>query len=106
MGLPRSRTSRTDPHEGRRPPPHLRRYSSVYRGVAWSIGLAAVVVAGLLWMHAPITYEAAPGQVLDVRLPDGSNVILNSGTKLRRARLFEGLLGSRTVQLEGRRSST
>lgn len=71
------------------------------RLLAWSTPFALAAVLALVWLGRPVAYEAAPGERLDVRLPDGSTVTLNSGTTLRRSRLFDSPFAARTVRLEG-----
>lgn len=71
------------------------------RVAAWVVPFGLAAVLALVWIGWPVTYQAVPGERLDVRLPDGSAVTLNSGTTLRRARLFATPFAARTVRLEG-----
>lgn len=96
--LARSQTNgatRHDDHPPRRHPQPRRRVAP------WAAPLALTAALALVWIGWPVTYQAAPGERLDIRLPDGSTVTLNSGTTLRRARLFATPFAARNVRLEG-----
>lgn len=70
------------------------------RWVGWAALAAAVLVGGLgfFWWLQPVTQAARPGEHLTVTLPDGSQVELNSGSRLQYARRFGDV---RSVQLTG-----
>lgn len=70
------------------------------RWVGWATLAAAVLIGGLslFWWLRPVTQAAMPGEQLTVTLPDGSQVELNSGSRLQYARRFGD---ARTVQLTG-----
>lgn len=64
----------------RRPPPRLAWIAGSLAALALLIGLGA-------WMR-PVSVAVPPGQTLTVALPDGSDVQLNSGSRLRYRRHF------------------
>lgn len=47
-----------------------------------------IVAIGTSWLFSNVVYEAPLGQKLSFKLPDGSQVELNSGSELRHNRLF------------------
>lgn len=62
---------------------------------------AAVVVAGLVgvaFLVRPVSYVSPPGETLAVTLPDGSHVLMNSGSAITHPRWF---LTARNVELTG-----
>ncbi len=71
------------------------------RVMAVAATLALLFAAGLfLWNRsAPITVTAAPGEVAEVTLPDGSRVELNSGATLSYPEAFG--VDARNVKLDG-----
>ena len=74
----------------------LRRYRfRLIAGVAVVLLLGAVGLA--LWIQ-PVTHTAPVGERLTVNLPDGSSVVLNSGSSVHYARAFDD---KRRVTLEG-----
>lgn len=73
---------------------------------AWGVVLAALVLAGGLWLwRQPVTVTAPAGQQRTATLPDGSTVELNSGTRLAYRRGFQAWpfvdADERTVRLDG-----
>ena len=89
------------PEPGRRAPdrPARRPARAVGRRRAWAAGTAALAaVVALAWWAVPVTHHAAAGETVVVRLPDGSEAVLNSGSRLRHGRW---LGGGRRVALVG-----
>ncbi|NNF57725.1 MAG: hypothetical protein HKN04_05740 [Rhodothermaceae bacterium] len=72
------------------------------RHTAWALGsLAAATLLAFLWVQQPAIVTAPAGERVLVQLADGSTVTLNSGSTLRRARLFGRVGDARAVALEG-----
>lgn len=67
--------------------PATRRWASRPWPVAAAVVALVVVAVGLFWLR-PVTITAPAGDVLAVHLPDGSEVELNSGSRLTYRRLF------------------
>ena len=68
----------------------------------WKYAAAALFVFGLIGagvFFTPVEIQVPNGQLVTVRLPDNSEVTLNSGSELTYARWFNIL--DRTVSLEG-----
>lgn len=61
--------------------------------------LVILVMAGIFWWTRPVIHEAPFGDQLSVYLPDGSEVSLNSGSRLSHARSFGG--NTREITLRG-----
>lgn len=61
------------------------------RSSAWiyaSLAALLLLSAGLFWISQPVRISVAAGETLNVLLPDGSEVMLNSGSELHHNRLF------------------
>jgi transmembrane sensor len=82
-----------------RPPARLHATAARFR---WKRPLLVVcMVAGILWSAWSlrfVTAEVGPGERAELRLPDGSLALLNSGSTIRYPRWF---LGGRELVLEG-----
>jgi transmembrane sensor len=80
-----------------------RRMLQSWRAAAATLALLAMA-GWWLWQNqsAPVAlaYATAAGEVLETKLPDGSQVILNEHTSLQLPASFEGL-AARNVQLNG-----
>lgn len=98
MATTPSRRHRTDR-------PQVRRSRTGTRAFRW-VGLAVLIVAGVLWyVQQPVVMHASEGGLLTATLPDGSTVELNSGSTLSYPRQFSILPGwqkdEREVYLKG-----
>ncbi len=64
-----------------------------------------LIAAGFFYWNTPVVVEAPPGEVATIALPDGSQIELNSGTKVRYKRNFGALPfakpETRFVELDG-----
>jgi transmembrane sensor len=86
-----------------RPQP-VRRAAPRLGMVGIAAAVACVVAGTLVWQRRPRAapvreYTTPPGQRLQLELPDGSDVLLSVGTRLRVPRDFG--VGARAVELEG-----
>lgn len=70
----------------------------------WAVTAAAVLIVavGAWLLLQPASVHAPPGETLPATLPDGSTVVLNSGSRLAYARPFTW--GARSVRLTGEAS--
>lgn len=69
------------------------------RGMAIAAMIVLLMGVGIFLGLSPISHHAPSGETLSATLPDGSSVLLNSGTTLSYARWFG--IASRDVKLEG-----
>lgn len=86
-------------------PAHRQRVRRGY-GIAIAASLIVIFMAAGLWvMYRPTIHQTAAAEQRTVQLPDGSQVELNSATRLRVASRFENTLhgesNARRVRLEG-----
>ncbi len=64
--------------------------TGINKSVIYSIAAALLIFAvGIIWMNKDITVKAPPGQFTDVTLPDGTQVLLNSGSVISYNRFFK-----------------
>lgn len=92
--LPKIKSDRAPRSRGR---DGARRWRSVK--IFAALATALVLVGSWFWLAVPQTFTAAHGEQLVVTLPDGSNVELNSGSRLEYRRPLLGW--NRAVKLEG-----
>ncbi|NBC17862.1 MAG: hypothetical protein GVY18_11175 [Bacteroidetes bacterium] len=73
--------------------------SAGVRGIALAACIALLVAVGLFWWQQPVSVTAPAGEIVQVTLPDGSTVALNSGSTVA----YTGAYGSqrRDVRLVG-----
>ncbi len=75
------------------------------RWVSLAASFAILMAAGLWFWNIPVTENGVPGQIVNVQLPDGSSVELNSGATLTYQRGFSGIpfvaAKQRNVTLKG-----
>jgi ferric-dicitrate binding protein FerR (iron transport regulator) len=74
-------------------------HSTRIRGIALAACIALLVAVGLFWWQQPVSVTAPAGEIVQVTLPDGSTVALNSGSTIA----YTGAYGGqrRTVRLVG-----
>lgn len=77
--------------------PPLRLVRTQWFSIAASVLI--LVLAGSIWWSRPVFYEASVGEMLNVNLPDGSEIALNSGSRLTHKRSFG--FSRRNVKLRG-----
>lgn len=61
--------------------------------------LLILMIAGGIWWSRPVSYEAPIGKIININLADGSEIALNSGSRLTHSRSFG--FGKRQVKLKG-----
>lgn len=97
--LSRAEASQHDPEKQDRQPVRIRRHRRLFMWMALSIGAAVLLMFVAFLATRPTVLTVPNGERLATTLPDGSEVILNSGSTLRVQPFW--LPGARKVDLEG-----
>ncbi|MDZ7717227.1 MAG: FecR domain-containing protein [Balneolaceae bacterium] len=63
--------------------------SNVWRNFRYYLAAAVILIAtGIGYMVVPVTHSVPYGETATIQLPDGSNIVMNSGTEIQYNRLF------------------